>query len=62
MKLAEPGRTVTVADRKMKKSAPNHSKAKLPRGRRANPAQGDEHNQATTGDFEREEMGIAPKE
>jgi len=53
---------VTVADRKMKKSAPKHSKAKLPRGRRANPAQGDEHNQATTGDFEREEMGIAPKE
>ena len=46
----------------MKQSAPKHSKAKLPRGRRPHAAQGDELNQATTGDFEREEMGIAPKE
>jgi len=47
----------------MKKAAPKHSKAKLPRGRRAPQAQKeDEMNQATTGDFEREDMGIAPKE
>ncbi|NUQ17505.1 MAG: hypothetical protein HOP95_03480 [Sphingomonas sp.] len=45
----------------MKQSAPKHSKAKLPRRRRTGPAD-DEMNQATTRDFEREEMGIAPKE
>lgn len=45
----------------MKQSAPKDSKAKLPRGRRKGAAE-DEMNQATTRDFEREEMGIAPKE
>jgi len=45
----------------MKRTAPKHSKAKLPRGRRAGPTEQD-MNQATTGDFEREQMGIAPKE
>lgn len=45
----------------MKQKAAKPSKAKVPRGRRTGPA--DENmNQATTRDFEREEMGIAPKE
>ena len=46
----------------MKQSAPKHSKAKLPRGRRNARAGGEEMNQATTHDFDREELGIAPKE
>jgi hypothetical protein len=46
----------------MKQTAPKHSKAKLPRGRRTPPSQSDDMNQATTGDFEREDMGVAPKE
>jgi hypothetical protein len=47
----------------MKKSAiPKHSKAKTPGGRRGAKAGVEDMNQATTGDFEREELGIAPKE
>jgi hypothetical protein len=45
----------------MKQKTPKQSKAKLPRGRRTGSADED-MNQATTRDFEREEMGIAPKE
>ena len=46
----------------MKQTAPKHSKAKLPRGRRSAGADAKDANQATTHDFEREDMGIAPKE
>lgn len=45
----------------MKKAAPKRSKAKTPRGRRGAKVD-DSINKATTDDFEREEMGIAPKE
>jgi hypothetical protein len=41
---------------------PKHSKRKLPRGRRGAKADAEAMNQATTRDFDREEMGIAPKE
>jgi hypothetical protein len=46
----------------MKQTAPKHSKAKLPRGRRDHSPHAEDANRATTGDFEREDMGIAPKE
>ncbi|MGE5561689.1 MAG: hypothetical protein ACM3ZV_00075 [Bacillota bacterium] len=46
----------------MKHTTPKHSKAKLPRGRKKGRQDDGESNQATTRDFEREEMGIAPKE
>jgi len=46
----------------MTRQAPKDSKAKVPRARRRGAAKGDEMNQATTRDFEREDMGIAPKE
>ena len=45
-----------------KTSAPKHSKAKMPRGRRGAKDESPEMNQATTDEFEREDMGIAPKE
>jgi hypothetical protein len=47
----------------MKRSAPpKHSKTKMPRGRRGAKAGAEAMNQATTVEFEREELGIAPKE
>jgi hypothetical protein len=46
----------------MKQSPSKRSNAKTPRGRRGGKAGADELNQATTVDFEREDMGIAPKE
>ena len=46
----------------MKNETPKHSKTRTPRGRRgAKPASAG-MNQATTKEFDREEMGIAPKE
>ena len=43
----------------MKKPA---AKPKLPRGRAGSPTDPNELNQATAKDFEREGMGVAPKE
>ena len=37
-------------------------KPKLPRGRSGKPGDPDDSNQATAKDFEREGMGVAPKE
>ena len=46
----------------MKQTAPKHSKAKMPRGKRGGGDGDRAMNQATTKDFEREELGIAAKE
>jgi hypothetical protein len=47
----------------MKKQSPaKHSKARTPHGRPGAKSGQNSMNQATTSDFEREEMGIAPKE
>ena len=44
------------------RTTPKHTKRKLPRGRHGGKADAEDMNQATTGDFEREDLGIAPKE
>jgi hypothetical protein len=44
------------------KKPTKRSKAKTPRGRPGAKPAGGEMNQATTSDFEREDLGIAPKE
>jgi len=46
----------------MKKSSPKRSVGKTPRPRRQNKVEANGMNQATTAEFEREDMGIAPKE
>jgi len=46
----------------MKQSSNKKSKPKTPHGRRGGKAAKGDSNQATTDDFEREDMGIAPKE
>ena len=46
----------------MKQPAPKRSKAKAPREHGGARPNGNAMNQATTDDFEREDMGIAPKE
>jgi hypothetical protein len=45
-----------------KRSPVKHSKAKTPHSRPGAKPGEEDMNQATTSDFEREEMGIAPKE
>ena len=46
----------------MARSSPAKSKAKLPRGRTGKKPNEAQLNQATSDEFEREGMGIAPKE
>lgn len=47
----------------MKKATPSkRSPAKTPRGRQGGKADANQMNQATSDEFEREGMGVAPKE
>ncbi len=46
----------------MKMSKPSQAKPRVPRGRRGQKAGSRETNQATVEEFEREGMGVAPKE
>jgi hypothetical protein len=46
----------------MKQSSSKRPSAKAPRGRPAGKPDTDTVNKATTAEFEREDMGIAPKE
>jgi hypothetical protein len=46
----------------MKQPASKRSRPKTPGGRRVGQAGSNDMSQATTDDFEREDMGIAPKE
>jgi len=46
----------------MSKAPTKGSKARIPRGRRGSKPAGADMNQATTEEFEREDMGVAPKE
>jgi hypothetical protein len=46
----------------MKKPASKHSNGKTPRRPASRKTAASDMNQATTDDFEREDMGIAPKE
>ena len=46
----------------MKQTTPKKTKPKTPRARRGGKAGGHDRSRATTDDFEREDMGIAPKE
>ena len=58
---AGPGRLQTRGIMKAQ-SQSHRPKEKLPKGRRGARAAGDEMNQATGDEFEREGLGIAPKE
>jgi hypothetical protein len=46
----------------MTKPSTKGSKPKMPRGRKGAKPAGSNLNQATTDEFEREDMGVAPKE
>jgi hypothetical protein len=58
--MPEPGRDRGGSSHVMKK--PKSSRPRPPRGRRGGKADAADMNQATTEEFEREDMGVAPKE